>query len=70
MICLRNKIEVTAIEWDAPKRVKYDLPKSFFFHLDTKAEGIDCSVEEDIREWVSDKLSDKTGYCHFGFSYQ
>lgn len=63
------KIEVTNIEWDAPNSVKGNLPKSFVFHLDTEDEGIDCSDEEEIHEWVSDKLSDETGYCHFGFNY-
>lgn len=53
------KVEVTDIEWDAPKSVKGDLPKSFVFHLDTEDEGIDCSDEVEIHEWVSDKLSDE-----------
>lgn len=64
------KLEITDIEWDAPKSVKCDLPQSFVFHLDTEDEGIDCSNEDEIHEWVSDKLSDETGYCHSGFSYQ
>lgn len=64
------KIEVTDIEWDAPKSIKGELPQSFVFHLNTEEEGIGCSVEEQIHEWVSDKLSDETGYCHFGFCYQ
>ncbi len=53
------KVEVTDIEWDAPKSVKGDLPKSFVFHLDTEDEGIDCSDEVEIHEWVSDKSSAK-----------
>lgn len=64
-----DKVEVTDIEWDAPKSVRNDLPFSFVFHIDEK-EGIDLDCEEDIQRWVSDKLSDETGYCHFGFSYQ
>lgn len=64
------KIEVTDIEWDAPKNVKCDLPQSFVFHLGTEDEGIDSSEREEIHEWVSNKLSDETGYCHFGFCYQ
>lgn len=63
-------IEVTDIEWDAPKSVKCEFPQSFVFHLGTEDEGIDCSDEEEIHECVSDKLSDETGYCHFGFSFQ
>lgn len=64
----KASIEVTNIEWDAPKSVKGDLPKSLVFHLDTEDVGIDCSDEDEIHEWISDKLSDETGYCHFGFS--
>lgn len=64
------KIEVTDIEWDAPKSVKCDLPQSFVFQFDTEDEGIDCTDEEEIHEWVYDKLSDETGYCHFGFCFQ
>lgn len=64
------KIEITDIEWDAPRSVKCDLPQSFVFHLDTEYEGIDCSDEDEIHQWISDKLSDETGYCHFGFSFQ
>lgn len=64
------KVEVTNIERDATKSVKGDIPKSFVFHLDTEDEGIDCSDKVEIHEWVSDKLSDETGYCHFGFNYQ
>lgn len=64
------KVEVTNIEWDAPQSVKCEFPQSFVFHLETEDEGIDCSDEEDIHEWVSEKLSGETGYCHFGFSFQ
>lgn len=63
-------IEVTNIEWDAPQSVKCEFPQSFVFHLDTKDKSVDSSDREEIHEWVSDKLSDVTGYCCFGYSLQ
>lgn len=47
------------------KSVKGSLPKSFIFHIDAKCEGINCSDEDDIHEWVSDKLLGEIDFCHF-----
>ena len=48
------KIRVTDIEWDCPtKKTLAKLPKSMDFDLD-----------EEIRELVSEALTDETGWCH------
>jgi len=67
-------IKVNDIEWDTDGDNSVELPKSMSFtatyeDLDIDAEyDIQEDYEDVIGEYVSDKISDETGFCHNGFS--
>jgi hypothetical protein len=57
-----NKYTVTNIEWDTDDwQVK--LPKEIEIIVPT-----DIQNGEDIVEYISDEISNRTGYCHKGFA--
>lgn len=60
-------IEVTNVDWDAPKSVKKSLSTNFTFSFDMDEED----AEDDfwLEDLISDKLSDEVGYTHNGFDY-
>lgn len=33
-------------------------------------DGIQAEGEDEISEYLSDEISDRTGFCHFGFKYE
>lgn len=58
------KIKVSNIKYDTDG-LKVKLPKALTFIL--KEEAISHNEIEDI---ISDKISDKTGFCHLGFNFR
>jgi len=67
-------ITVNDIDWDTDGDNSVELPKNMSFtatyeDLDINAEyNIQDDCEDVIGEYVSDKISDETGFCHNGFS--
>lgn len=55
------KVQVSNIKWDGnsslSKRMVIEIPQEV---VDT----------EDMEDYISDELSNSTGYCHFGFKYK
>lgn len=63
----QKKIEVSDIEWDAPKSA--GLPKQVI--IDININNIDLLVDIDgCADNLSDYLSDTYGFCHYGFTAQ
>lgn len=60
-----KQIEVTNIEWDAPKSAK--LPKKVVINVDKEKEYLLDDIDG-YAENLSDYLSDTYEYCHEGFS--
>jgi len=60
-------VDVDTIDWDAPKQIKSALPQKFTIVVELD----DGTSEEqnDIEDAVSNMLSEKTGYCHYGYCY-
>lgn len=57
--------KVNNINWDTDGE-DVDLPKTMVVEVDTDIVGKD---EEDIEEYISDYITDETGFCHKGFNY-
>ncbi len=60
-----EKYVVTDIDWDAPKSVSKALPKEITVVIPDD-EDLDGYME--IQEYISDKITELTGYCHNGFA--
>lgn len=58
-----RKFLVTDIKYDTDGR-KVKLPKEITIVL---PDNVDDSYE-DIEMYISDEISNRTGYCHYGFS--
>lgn len=59
------KVYVYDIQWDTDgdKETLKVLPTEYAFQFDMSEDEIDD-------DFVSDYISDLTGYCHFGFEYE
>lgn len=57
-----KKYSVNNISYDTDGR-KVKLPTELIIEIPDDIE------EDDIEEYLSDEISNITGYCHFGFSY-
>ena len=55
-------IKVTDIKYDTDGEI-IDLPETLEIELPD-----DLKTDEEISDFVSDEISNKTGFCHFGFS--
>ena len=56
---------VSNIDWDTDGE-EIDLPDEMTVNVKE-----DEQLEEDeIEQYISDKISDETGFCHFGFNYK
>mgnify|MGYP003420232619 CR=1 FL=1 len=55
---------VTDIKYDTDGRKVKGLPKE----LKIVVPDWSCGCYEDIEQYISDEISNKTGYCHFGYS--
>ncbi|MAG25926.1 hypothetical protein CMI47_10145 [Candidatus Pacearchaeota archaeon] len=53
----------TDIKWDTDgdNYALSQLPKTVLI--------VDCPDDEDPEEYLRDRLSDKSGFCHFGFDF-
>ena len=60
---IESKLIVTNIKWDTDGE-DIDLPKEMEVEL---PEYIDETDEDEVDEYVSDYISDETGFCHYGF---
>jgi len=56
---------ITDIDWDTDGE-EVDLPEEITVNVSEDEE----LEEDEIEEYISDKISDKTGFCHFGFNYK
>lgn len=63
-------VDVEGIKWDGPKK---RLPKSISFEI-SKDELVEIFGEFEntelvdiIDQYAEDKISDETGYCHYGW---
>lgn len=61
---MANKYIITNIEWDADKQTKKTLPKEVVVNVPDE----EHTCYEDIEQYISDELSNVTGYCHEGFA--
>ena len=56
---------VSNIDWDTDGE-EIDLPDEMTVNVKE-----DEQLEDDeIEQYISDKISDETGFCHFGFNYK
>ena len=57
----------TNIEWDTDgdDSILRDLPKALTFAVDSEI----ANNEDELTDHLSDRLSDETGWCHFGFDF-
>lgn len=60
---IESKLIVTNIKWDTDGE-DIDLPKEMEVEL---PEYIDETDEDEVDEYISDYISDETGFCHYGF---
>ena len=60
-----RKFLVTDIEWDT-YGYPVDLPKQMVIESDDE----DLLDDDDITEMLMNEITNKTGYCHFGFTYE
>ena len=51
------------IKWDAPSSVARKLPKTMKIKVPSRS----LSSYEDTEDYISDKISDESGYTHMGF---
>ena len=56
------KKTVFAIQYDTDGE-SVDLPAEMEIEI-----PIDITEEDDVVDYLSDEISNRTGYCHFGFS--
>jgi hypothetical protein len=59
---MSKQYTVTNIQYDTDG-AKVDLPKTMEIVVPDDVEGY-----EEIEEYISNEISNRTGYCHFGFS--
>ena len=57
------KYKVIDIEYDTDGQ-EVDLPKELEIEIEENLE-----TEEEIVDYLSDEISNITGFCHFGFSF-
>ena len=61
-----KKFIVTDIQYDTDgEKPKPKLPKELEIIVPDDCEGYD-----EIEQFISDEISNKTGYCHFGFAIE
>lgn len=60
-------VDVDSVDWDASKDIKSALPQKFTFVV--KLDDDTSDEQSGIEDAISDMLSDETGYCHYGFTY-
>ena len=59
------KILVTDIEWDVDdEEDMVDLPSELTLETNEDLHG------DELEEWISDEISNETGFCHRGFQYE
>lgn len=63
----QTQVQVFDIDYDTdqpeslPIRFIWDIPQAILAHKD---------MTEELEEWIADKISDDTGFCHKGFNYE
>ena len=55
-------VEITNIQWDTDG-VRVKLPKQMTLTIPSSIHN-----KDEAEEWVSDELSNQTGFCHCGFA--
>lgn len=64
-----KKFKITDIIWDQDEDDDTKLPKEF--EIDVEVDDyIDFRSPIDVGDWIGDAISDKYGYCHYGFNYE
>lgn len=66
----KKKYRVYGIGWDANDIEKMDLPKEIEVELTEGEEVENLNDDEEVEDYLSDYITDETGFCHFGFSYE
>ncbi len=61
---MEKKYLVTDIEWDTDGE-EVDLPEELTITIPEDEE----LEEDEVEGYISDKISDETGFCHFGFNF-
>jgi hypothetical protein len=56
------KYQVSNIEFDTDD-IETDLPTNMIIEVDDE-----ITDKDEIEEFISDEISNQTGYCHFGFT--
>jgi hypothetical protein len=56
---------VSDIHWDTDGE-DIEIPKELTIQISEDEE----LEEDEIEEYISDKISDETGFCHLGFNYK
>lgn len=62
--CINMEFIVTNIKWDTDGE-DIDLPKTILVNVNP--EDLE---DEDISDILADEISDRTGFCHYSFSYE
>lgn len=62
------KVLVKNIEWDADEVDAVNLPKKMKLNID-EAELDNPNDDDELSDYISDKISDDTGWCHNGFEF-
>lgn len=60
------KYRVYDIQWDTDGE-RVDLPTEFTLETEYPVEDYDL---HDIEEFFSEEITERTGFCHTGFSYE
>jgi tRNA A58 N-methylase Trm61 len=50
--------------------IRYDFAEREDLHNMAKELFVDVPNDANVEDYLSDAISDATGFCHFGFSYQ
>lgn len=67
---MKRIFKVFGIKWDVDSKADLKhLPKEMRVVISSN-EVCDIMDEEEIEEYISDFISDETGYCHDGFNYK
>lgn len=64
-------IKVTDIKWDTDndKDIFKSLPQEIIISDDNIPVYVDPHNDDELAEFISDYITDETGFCHYGFNY-
>lgn len=65
----KRTYHIYGIKWDATRSERKDLPKTMDITV-TEDDVDDINDIEEVEDYLSDTITEETGFCHKGFEYE